>query len=101
VWKRTRWVKGREHQSAVVDCIDSLPLQVHENKTSKFKKAKKHRPSATDEVEFVDINALKALREAALDQQYCEDVEQVWASVPDDEILPTDRASSRFQHLLE
>ena len=151
VWKRTKFVAGREHQSMVADEPDPdfMPDQkkrVHEddiidngkgkkkNKkskesveesavefislsdlealrgnattdVSKGKKKKSEKKSAPvvaedDGVEFMDMNDLNALREAALDMQYDEENESRWASIPDDEQLPIDRAASCLRHLL-
>ena len=37
---------------------------------------------------------------AALDQQYNEDNDNLWANIPSDEVLPIDRAAPCLAHLL-
>lgn len=126
VWKRTKFVKGVEvtnfvnadildpvstKQSSNIDDDDEeedeVPKKGKKRSNSKIgeeknsKKAKKSQPeSASSAVEFIDINNLAALREAALDQQYNEDNDALWASIPEEETLPVDRAAPCLAHLL-
>ena len=44
---------------------------------------------------------IAALREIALDHQYNENNDTKWANIPDDEILPIDRAAPCLFHLLQ
>lgn len=113
VWKRTRFVRGRDHQTvANTEETSDVPLitfgtkkgEGKEDKKNK-KKSKKEEANASspegDGVEFINMNDLAALREAALDQQYAEDRDSTWACIPVEEMLPVDRAASCIQHLLD
>lgn len=116
VWKRTRFVQGRDHQNVAnadggeaEEEVEEQPVGKNNKKKKaaseevqepvKKKKSKKEAAS-NDGVEFIDISDLAALREAALDMQYNEDHESRWASIPEDEVLPVDRAAPCLQHLL-
>ena len=44
---------------------------------------------------------IAAMREIALDHQYNENNDTKWANIPDDEILPIDRAAPCLLHLLQ
>jgi hypothetical protein len=113
VWKRTKLVSGRDHQSLVTDETNQAPANNKKNVKgdeeggNKKKKAKKSEdkkaPSSSSDsggVEFISLSDLNALREAALDMQYNEENESKWASIPEDEQLPIDRAAPCLQHLL-
>ena len=46
------------------------------------------------------LRRLARLREAQLDVQYDEDCDNRWASIPEGEQLPVDRAAPSLAHLL-
>ena len=86
-------VVGKEH----AEYIDEPVEAVKEAKTSKKESKKKGKNSssgASGGVEFMSIEDLKLLRESGLDRQYSESTEEaMYACIPADEMLPTDRVA--------
>lgn len=95
VWKRTRFVAGGDKGTAPTTAA-TAPV-VEENPKKKKSKTK----SNDSAVEFVSASDLAALREAALDVQYSEDQDNLWAVIPEEECLPIDRAAPCLMHLLK
>lgn len=97
VWKRTVFVAGGD-----TGAPPSAPPLEEEQKKKKQKKSKKTDGEERQEsaVEFISAKDLALLREAALDLQYSEDQDNRWAVLPQEEILPIDRAAPCLLHLL-
>lgn len=119
VWKRTKFVDGADvtamtgsgtlenDEEEEMDDEEEI-VESHKgkkrNNTAKedasSKKAKNSASSTPSAVEYVRIEDLSKLREAALDMQYAEDRESKWAVIPIEERLPIDRAAPGLAHLL-
>lgn len=107
VWKRTNFVSGKDHAEDVASSSSSssssssaaAAAAVVETKKA-GKKSNKKQGNDDEAVEFISINDLALLREAALDQQYSEDKESSYANIPEDECITVDRACPKLAHLL-
>lgn len=101
VWKRTKFVRGKEVTSFSNTNTNSSSAPAVPSKGKG--KAKEASTNSGDDsaVEFINPNDLAQLREMALDLQYNEDEETQWASIPEQELLPIDRAAPFLAHLLE
>lgn len=124
VWKRTNYVAGsdvaavtgagvlgesdeeEEEEEDEEEEEEEVPRGKKGNKRGRpeedekpGKKSKNSAP-ASDAVEYVRMEDLSKLREAALDMQYAEDQESRWAVIPDSERFPIDRAAPCVAHLL-
>lgn len=96
VWKRTQMVVGKDHAEHIDNVGGNEPVEaVKATKSSKKENKKgKNSSSASGSVEFMSIDDLKLLRESGLDQQYGENPEEaMYAHIPADELLPTDRVA--------
>ncbi len=93
VWKRTQMVVGKEHAEYIDEPVEVVKAAKTSKKESK-KKGKDSSSGASGSVEFMSIDDLKLLRESGLDQQYSESTEEaMYAYIPADEMLPTDRVA--------
>ena len=115
VWKRTNFISGKEVPQLGSDSAaqsippphptssSSIPLKTVSKNGDKVKSKKRraddHAPSSSA-VEFVSLEELNLLREAALDMQYNEDQDNRWAYIPKQETLPIDRAAPCLAHFL-
>jgi len=95
VWKRTQMVVGKEHAEYIDNTGGNEPEVIKATKSSSNEGKKGAVSSGTsDSVEFMSMDALKLLRESGLDQQYSENTDEaMYAHIPADEILPTDRVA--------
>lgn len=106
VWKRTAYVQGKDHAESIDSNNDAPVTQqkaIATETTGKSKKAKKEVPSSSSSssaVETISLDQLAMLREVGLDMQYSEDKESLWAYIPENEILPVDRAAACLAHML-
>ena len=114
VWRRTRYVKGKEHDESTDEAAVGAanvrlgPTQVTAEQSDGGVKKRKSNASAAEEGggagagagEFMSLDALQLLREASLDEQYAEGADDQWAAVPAEELLPVDRAAACLSHLL-
>jgi hypothetical protein len=97
VWKRTRFVAGADTGADPAASIGSSQIKP---KTKTNKDAKSTSSAGAGAVEFVSPADLALLREAALDIQYSEEQDNHWMIVPEDEVLPVDRAAPSLLYLL-
>jgi hypothetical protein len=100
VWKRNSYVRGKEVSSLPIAAEELEEEPAAKKSSKKSKKQKQQSASSGDGVEYINLNELAQLREMALDQQYNEDEEAKWTNIPENEILPVDRAAPFLQHLL-
>ena len=105
VWRRTRYVKGKEHDESTDETavgaanVRGAPT-LSSGKETGSSSSKKRKGGADSGVEFMSLDALQLLREASLDEQYAEGADDQWAAVPAEELLPVDRAADCLRHLL-
>jgi hypothetical protein len=123
VWKRTKFVRGKEvtsfagsvnshnepappaveknkKPSADVEFLSLADLEQLRDGNKSQPKQKKGKKTSSGDEEFINPGSLAQLREMALDQQYNEDEEAQWASIPQEEQLPINRAAPFLAHLL-
>lgn len=95
VWKRTNYVKGKDHAEDVGG-EDDIKFVEPEKKSKKSKNLIEKEV----EIQYISLSKLAELREAGLDQQYGETKDSLYAYIPEDEILPNDRAAPCLINLL-
>ena len=107
VWKRTQYVQPRNfdtsnEKSANDDSVEFMSAEdiaVLLNQTP-AKISKKNNEKKTKTIEKNNKESKEEMREIALDMQYLENDDKKWANIPNDEILPIDRACPSLKFLL-
>jgi hypothetical protein len=95
VWKRTIFVKGKDHAEEVGGEDDTEFVE-----PEKLSKTSIEKIDNEIDVEYMSLSKLAELREAGLDQQYGETKDSLYAYISKEEILPNDRAAPCLINLL-
>lgn len=107
VWKRTQYVQPRNFDTSnekssnddSVEFMSAEDIAVLLNQTP-AKISKKNKEKKTKTIEKNNNESIEEMREIALDMQYLENDDKKWANIPNDEILPIDRACPSLKFLL-
>lgn len=109
VWKRTEYVVVEDEEDENEEEADEDDEEEEEEEeeeeipeppTKRTKKGQDGKPEAASPAEFVDMNDLAQLREAALDAQYAEDGPARYANIPSEEKMTLSQAAPFLHHLL-